>query len=96
MKKSIAALALTASSTSAFALGFPPSETKTICLDVYENEDGVKYAGGCDQAKNNATLEKPLLANGCAEGQVSLVAQKFSQNFDINVHSCMPPNVVQL
>jgi hypothetical protein len=100
MKKSIAALALSASSASAFGLLFEPQNTeiKTICLGVYEDEQGVKYAGGCDEANNNGLLSKPLLSNGCAEGQIALTAKKWpnAERFDIEIASCLPPNVVQL
>ena len=31
-----------------------------------------------------------------AEGQISLTARKWSDDFDITIRSCMPPTVVQL
>jgi len=97
MKKTISAVALMASSTSAFALMAPPTQTKTICLDVYENEDGVKYAGTCDQAKNNQILGATILENGCAEDQIALTSRKYQGgSWDISIRACMPPNVVQL
>lgn len=95
MKKTIATIALTASS-SAFALMPQPAEIKTICLNLYENADGATYAGSCDEAANNVIRGDKILANGCAEGQASLTAVKYSQDFDINIRACLPPNVAQL
>ncbi|WP_141735035.1 hypothetical protein [Oligoflexus tunisiensis] len=96
-KKSVTALALTASS-SAFALMRPPVETKTICLDMYESAEGAAYAGTCDQSDNNETLKKKILENGCAEGQLAMTAQKWDKRgeFYPSIHSCLPPNVAQL
>ena len=96
MKKTIAALALGASSSSAFALMPPPIATKTICLAVAEDANGVQRATSCDASANNVTSGVPLLANGCAEDQVSLVALKFGNRYNINIASCLPPNVTQL
>ncbi len=95
-KKTIAAVAITASS--AFALTPPPTAKKTICLDARETNQGTLIAGDCDQAKNNVILKKTILDNGCAAGQISLQARSWGQpeKFNIEVHSCLPPNVVQL
>lgn len=70
MKRTVAAVALSIS-TPSFALMLPPSETKTICLDVFESENGVKYSGNCDQSENNVTLGAKILENGCAADQIS-------------------------
>jgi hypothetical protein len=98
MKKSIAVLALSASSTSAFAFMMQPQQTKTYCLSVYEGADGAKFASSCDESKNNEILGKDLLENGCAEDQVALTARKHKgqKKFDIQISACLPPNVVQL
>lgn len=94
-KKTVAALAITASS--AFALMAPPEHTKTICLNAYEGADGSLYAGNCDEARNNETLQKELLENGCAKKQVSLTARKYQGGkYDIQVRNCLPPGVIQL
>jgi hypothetical protein len=95
-KKTIAAIAVTASSISSFALMPPPKATKNICLDVRQDAKGALYAGNCDQTRNNQTSGVELLANGCAVNQISLRATKYVEQFDINVRSCLPPNVVQL
>ena len=102
MKKTIAAIALSASSTSAFALIAPqnPIQTKTYCVSLYDFDDGAKTAGSCDETKNNVTLGKEILSNGCAEEQVALIAVKTGRGraakFNIEIGSCLPPNVVQL
>src|SRR5688572_17861812 len=98
MKKTVAAFALGASSSLAFAEGFQAEEFKTYCLGVYENEQGVKYGETCDSSENNKTLGKAILANGCAEGQVSLTTHRFAgeTKFQIEIEACLPPNVVQL
>jgi hypothetical protein len=108
MKRTVAALALSIS-TPSFALMIPASATKTICLDTYESETGVKFAGNCDQTPNNKEAGVALLENGCAEGQISLTSfaypsynpsakQKKKQElkFDIEINTCLPPNVAQL
>lgn len=94
-KKTIAAVAL--STSSAFALIGPPTQTKTYCLDLYEGQSGATYAGTCDQTANNKTLKKPLLENGCAVDQVALSAHRVAPGkFNIEIYACMPPGVVQL
>ncbi len=95
--KTISAFVLSASS--AFALIGPrPMDTKTICFDVQTDKDGVMYAGTCDQADNNKNSGVKLLANGCAEEQISVTASKPKtvKQYNINVPKCLPPNVVQL
>ena len=96
-KKTIVAFAITASS--AFALIGPmPAEYKNLCLNVYDNANGVQYAGRCDETRNNEYSKLEILENGCAEGQISLTAMKVqgSERFDIEINSCLPPHVVQL
>lgn len=108
MKRSVSLAALALSvSTPSFALMMPPVKTKTICLDSYEGAEGAKYAGNCDQAGNNAEAGVALLENGCAEGQIALTSvaypsypinnsKKEELKFDIEIRSCLPPNVAQL
>ncbi len=108
MKRTVAALALSIS-TPSFALMMPATATKTICLDTFESEAGVKYAGNCDQAANNKELNLAVLENGCAEGQIALTSvayptynqsakqkKKPELKFDIEINACLPPNVAQL
>lgn len=97
VKSKIAAVAISAASM-AYGLTPPPVEVKTLCLSVYENNEGVKQAGTCDNARNNKTLGLPLLSNGCAENQISLSSVRYngSKNFTIQIYSCLPPNAVQL
>ncbi len=96
-KKTITALTLSASS-SAFSLMAPPVETKTICLQSYEGQDGSTFVGTCDQSRNNKILEKEILSNGCAKGQTALVARRYAEDrpFYPEIGGCMPPNVSQL
>jgi len=95
--KTIAVLSLAASS-SAFALMLPPVKAKTVCLNTYETAQGSLHLGTCDEAKNNKTLDRPLLDNGCAEGQAAMTVQKWEAqaNFTPNISACLPPNVAQL
>jgi|SwirhisoilCB3_FD_contig_31_6346778_length_339_multi_4_in_0_out_0_1 hypothetical protein len=97
MKKTIAAMALTVASTG-FALMPPVAQTKTYCLSQYEAADGSKVNGTCDNTANNQAAGLKNLANGCPAGQAALTAMKFQggTQYDINIYSCMPPNVVQL
>lgn len=93
--KTIVAVAITASS--AFALIGPGSEKKTICLSVQENAEGILYAGSCDESRNNKLQNLEILANGCAANQVSVSARKFpGGQYNVQVSSCLPPNVAQL
>ncbi len=84
MKKTIAALSMLVSATSAHALigpGFPgdaigrplPPKMKTACIAIYEaNEvDGSITIGGCDESERNEMFGTVKLANGCGEGQVA-------------------------
>lgn len=93
MKKTIAAIALLASTT-ASAMPEPRNpETKISehCLSLYQSKkDGAMY-GGCDEKANNERLNRHLLANGCAKGQVAL-----SFEGESTINSCLPPGVAQL
>ena len=92
MKKTIMALALTTASSSAFALtgpGFGAIASKTLCLDAYQNENGVSFAGACDQSANNVYNKAVILENGCAEGQIALVSLKFN-NKDCSTSTWCP------
>ena len=93
-KKTIAALAITASS--AFALTAPPQETKVVCLTVHEDAKGVMYSGNCDESRNNKQEKLEILANGCAAEQISIRSTSFNGKFNVQISSCLPPNVVQL
>ena len=95
MKKTIAALALTASSA-AVAMPRPVTDRKTICLKTSESTDGSVYASGCDSSANNKTLNLPILQNGCAADQVALTSVKVGTRFTIEIGSCLPPHAVQL
>jgi hypothetical protein len=95
--KTISAFVLSASS--AFALVGPGRmDSKTLCVDVSEDNDGVFWGGTCDQSENNTKGNLKLLANGCAEGQISIVAtkNKNAKKYNIQIPQCLPPNVVQL
>jgi hypothetical protein len=100
MKKSITAIALAASSTSAFAMIEPNdgAERKTYCVSTYEADDGSQYVSQCDETENNKRENRPLLQNGCAEGQAAIggVKRRSEKKFDIEISACLPPNVVQL
>lgn len=100
MKMTITALALSAASSSAFALQALPLpteiKTKNVCLNVYQDSQGVSFAASCDSSKNNEIAQVTLLSNGCAEGQVALTATSINGKFDIFVKSCMRPNIAQL
>lgn len=95
--KTISAFVLSASS--AFALIGPrPMDHKTICLDAHEDKDGVLYSGTCDQSANNQNEKLKLLANGCAEGQISFVVSKpkSQKKYNVTIPACLPPHAVQL
>jgi len=100
MKKSITAIALAASSTSAFALIAPNlgDEQKTYCVSTYEADDGSQYVSQCDETKNNERENRPLLQNGCAEGQAAISGfkRRSEKKFNIEISACLPPNVAQL
>jgi len=97
MKKTIAALAMIAS-TNALAIAPPPPgesqpEPTTVCFKVntYKSESGKLMYAGCNETRNNIGLNRPILENGCAKGQVSLTVVGKSP-----ISSCMPPGMVQL
>ena len=107
MKKTISATVIALSgATSALALFAPqPIDAKTYCLETYQvlndagNPSG-EIAGTCDESTNNGILQRPIQANGCAQGQVALTTYRYAfdgnQDFPITIGSCMPPNVTQL
>lgn len=98
MKKTIAAMALIASSN-ALAIappvmpGQPQPKVVKYCLSLseYETEAGKALYAGCDESSNNKYEKRQLLENGCAEGQVALSIQGGAK-----IRSCMPPGMVQL
>lgn len=95
-KKSIVSLALL-TSANAFALGIPPQATRTICLQTFEDHQGLTRLSDCDASRNNEILNRQVFENGCAEGQAALVAKSFNgTEWTINIPRCMPPNLVQL
>jgi len=96
MKKTITAAAALAASSSAFGLIGPVQESKTICLNTFVDENRLLYAGKCDEARNNIILDKPILKNGCAQGQVALTAIKLNGQWNPQIQYCLRPNVVQL
>lgn len=91
MSKSIGALALLASSSSAFAL-MPPDQTVHVaCVSVYTHENGASFVSDCDETANNLALKKPLNAkSGCAKDQAKFVSTT------IEIPACMPVGMVQL
>ena len=71
--KSISALALLASSSSAYALMPPNLPVYKACIAVSLSEAGAASAEGCDQTANNKKLELAINPEtGCAAGQASL------------------------
>jgi hypothetical protein len=64
---------------------------KTVCLNAYQQQDGSISLGSCDAARNNVTLKKEILQNGCAEGQAAITTRN-----KIAISACLPPGVVQL
>jgi hypothetical protein len=89
MKKTIASVALLASSSTFALIGpGPRPEPKTVCLNVYEESNGVMYAGDCDQTRANQVYKRTILQNGCADGQAAI------RSYDIKIKAC--PTYVQL
>ena len=95
MKKTIATAALTASS-SLFTINGPNVITKNMCVNVYTSDNNVLYSGNCDETKNNEQLNRPILENGCAEDQTSIVAIKNGDKWEPQLRMCLSPNIVQL
>lgn len=102
MKKTmtIAASALAASLSVNNANAFPMPvegpqpvyETRVICFDAYGPE-GAKtvYAPVCDDADNNYSNNRPLMENGCSEGQVAIKETRNvteGEKFKIKVKKC--------
>jgi hypothetical protein len=93
MKKTIALMAILATSTSAHALVRPdpnPKPARKICLSLHQAQDK-SLIGGCDEAQNNVNRGRTLLHNGCAAGQVAIITTRIVQ-----IESCMPPGIAQL
>jgi hypothetical protein len=94
MKKTITAMAVLASAASAQALIGPRgSRTPTpapnqFCLQVMTDDDGLQTLEDCDSTRDNARLRRPILANGCAEGQAAMTS------FTVEIPSCR--HIVQL
>ncbi len=91
-KKTIASLAILASTTSAFALIGPGGQRlprpKTVCLSVHEGETGELYVGDCDLSEQNRRTRVRLQANGCARNQAAL------QSYSVTIKAC--PGFAQL
>jgi len=66
-----------------------PVEQGFYCLNVYEDVDGSKTLGSCDEAENNAKFGIDTDQRGCSEGQAAL---RISPN--IQIGAC--PSYVQL
>ncbi|MCB0393036.1 MAG: hypothetical protein KDD25_00670 [Bdellovibrionales bacterium] len=110
VKKTIAALAITAASSNAVAMRWPGSqdyENKTVCLSSYTDSNGLLYSGDCDNTANNVKFDKEILANGCAEKQSALATNRTRAVFpdgtkgewsewSLEVPSCPDPRIVQL
>lgn len=95
MKKTVAAIAILASTVASNAMPLPTDpnapKPKTVCLNMYQNQDGSVSLGSCDAARNNVVLKKQLAQNGCAEGQAAITTRN-----KIAISACLPPGVVQL
>ncbi len=97
MKKTIATLAILASSTVAFSMpqmpdpNAPKPKLRTICLNSYTARDGSIDLSSCDSSANNRNDGEKLNDNGCADGQASI--RTYSK---IAISSCMPTGMVQL
>jgi hypothetical protein len=86
------AASLSASQANALVIDMPGAkwETKTICLQTEDKGDG-SLTSSCDQSENNAANNRPLLANGCAAGQVALtetIDTNSGQTYQVNVDAC--------
>ncbi len=93
MNKTITALALLASASSAHAL-IGPNPTheplNTACVALYKGEGEAAYLGDCDQTKNNKKQNLEVNESGCPDGQA-----KF-ESYDVKLPNCMPIGIVQL
>ena len=100
MKKTIAAIAFTASASASAIIGPLPTastdeaapaieipEQVTYCLSVIETEEG-KYLGTCDETRANKMFRREVGENGCAEDQAAFVSTQ------IEIPSC--PTFIQL
>lgn len=102
MLRTVSVLAIAAASTQASALidrGLT-REQKTVCLSVSEGSEGELYGFRCDQSLNNQTQGREIKPNGCAEGQVAIIATRprgsVNEDFQPFFPSCLPPNIAQL
>lgn len=93
MKKTIASLAILASTQSAVAMigphdpNAPQPEINKVCLKTYSLGDGSKV-GSCDATSIN---KGRLLANGCKVGQVAITIVGANP-----ISACLPPGFAQL
>ena len=95
MKKSITSVALLASAASAFAfigshqapsasrqaVGDLETKTRYYCLNVFEDQDGSKVLGSCDESFNNQRFALDLSEQGCTASQAAL---RVTKNIQIN------------
>lgn len=99
-KMTIATLALSASTSFALVGPNPPGayDTKTYCLNKYEDAQGAVSVGTCDESQNNQIRGEAFNSQGCMGNQVAMHVSKpkRNKNYAINIQSCMPPNVAQL
>ncbi len=99
MKKTIAVLAMMASSNALAIVGpevpnQPEPQVSKVCFQISSFKiDGNKvlYSASCDETRNNESDKRPILANGCAKNQVSMTFEGASP-----VESCHPPGFIQL
>lgn len=99
MKKTISLAALAISASSSFALIGPPSnnDVRMYCVSVYGGQ-GSMVAGSCDETDNNRYYHREIMDNGCAEGQMAIYTSKSRRQmrYPIEINMCLPPNVAQL
>ena len=95
MKKTVAAIAILASAAASQAMPPMPDpnapKPKTVCLKMYQNQDGSTSLGSCDASRNNIISKARLGQNGCAAEQAAITTRN-----KIAISACLPPGVVQL
>jgi hypothetical protein len=104
MKKTIATVAILASTSLVQALAMPePSRggakkagtvepsPHIICIRTSLAGDKSQMLGSCDETENNIKAKAKLQVNGCAAGQGAI-----STFANLNIPKCMPAGVVQL
>jgi hypothetical protein len=106
LKKTIAAVALTAASSSAFAIRGPrplERQEKTYCLDASMDSNGLVSAATCDMTANNQKYHTKILAHGCADEQINLTVSRSRvnshskwSNWTVEIASCRDPRLTQL